>query len=179
MRKLTAMIFASTLALGVGAANAADTAAAPVANGAGNGNGMGMMHHQDMNHQNGTMQKKGNRHAGGMGMLAGIQLTPEQRQQIRDIRQQFHKAHPMPQMMDNFKQMQQLITSETFDEAAARAHIEANNKARNDVAVERMKMEHQIYSLLTPAQKQQVNQNLEKRVQVMMERQGKMGQSQQ
>ncbi|QPR27075.1 Spy/CpxP family protein refolding chaperone [Edwardsiella hoshinae] len=178
MRKLTAMILASTLALGVGAANAAETTAAPVANGNGNGNGMGMMHHPDMNHQNGMMQKKGNRH-GGMGMLAGIQLTPEQRQQIRDIRQQFHKAHPMPQMMDNFKQMQQLITSDKFDEAAARAHIEANNKVRNDVAVERMKMEHQIYSLLTPAQKQQVNQNFEKRVQVMMERQGKLNQSQQ
>ncbi|AOV97074.1 ATP-independent periplasmic protein-refolding chaperone [Edwardsiella hoshinae] len=178
MRKLTAMILASTLALGVGAANAAETTTAPVANGNGNGNGMGMMHHPDMNHQNGMMQKKGNRH-GGMGMLAGIQLTPEQRQQIRDIRQQFHKAHPMPQMMDNFKQMQQLITSDKFDEAAARAHIEANNKVRNDVAVERMKMEHQIYSLLTPAQKQQVNQNFEKRVQVMMERQGKLNQSQQ
>ncbi|ARD38359.1 ATP-independent periplasmic protein-refolding chaperone [Edwardsiella ictaluri] len=172
MRKMTALLLASTLALGVGAANAADSTAAQAQNGTGNGNGMGMMHHQNQ-----MMQKKGARHDGGM--LAGIQLTPEQRQQIRDIRLQFRSAHPMHHNVDHFKQLHQLVASDKFDEAAARAQIEANNKTRNDAALARMKMENQIYNLLTPEQKTQVNQNFEKRVQLMLDRQGKMNQSQQ
>lgn len=56
-------------------------------------------------------------------------------------------------MGDHFKEMHKLVASDKFDESAARAQIEANNKERNDMMLERMKMENKMYNVLTPEQK--------------------------
>lgn len=167
MRKLTALMLASSLALGASMANAAETTAtptppaAPVATKA-DGAPM-MMHHQ--------MGKQGPRHG---GMFEGLKLTDQQREQMKTIAKEFRSEHKKPMMGEHFKDMHKLVASDKFDESAARAQIEANNKERNDMMLERMKMENKMYNVLTPEQKKEFNQNFEKRIEKMEQRHAAM-----
>lgn len=167
MRKLTALMLASSLALGASMANAAETTAtpttpaAPVATKA-DGAPM-MMHHQ--------MGKQGPRH---VGMFEGLKLTDQQREQMKTIAKEFRSEHKKPMMGEHFKDMHKLVASDKFDESAARAQIEANNKERNDMMLERMKMENKMYNVLTPEQKKEFNQNFEKRIEKMEQRHAAM-----
>ncbi|WP_096387712.1 ATP-independent periplasmic protein-refolding chaperone Spy [Hafnia sp. CBA7124] len=164
MRKLTALMLASSLALGASMANAAETTAtpttpaAPVATKADGGAPM-MMHHQ--------MGKQGPRHG---GMFEGLKLTDQQREQMKTIAKEFRSEHKKPMMGEHFKDMHKLVASDKFDESAARAQIEANSKERNDMMLERMKMENKMYNVLTPEQKKEFNQNFEKRIEKMEQR---------
>ncbi|KID01404.1 LTXXQ motif protein family protein [Hafnia alvei] len=167
MRKLTALMLASSLALGASMANAAETTATPTAPAApvatkADGAPM-MMHHQ--------MGKQGPRHG---GMFEGLKLTDQQREQMKTIAKEFRSEHKKPMMRDHFKDMHKLVASDKFDESAARAQIEANSKERNDMMLERMKMENKMYNVLTPEQKKEFNQNFEKRIEKMEQRHAAM-----
>lgn len=164
MRKLTALMLASSLALGASMANAAETTApaAPAAT-QDNATAPTMMHHQ--------MGMKGP-HRGGM--FEGLKLTDQQREQMKTIAKEFRSEHKKPMMGDHFKEMHKLVASDKFDESAARAQIEANNKERNDMMLERMKMENKMYNVLTPEQKKEFNQNFEKRIEKMQQRHAAM-----
>lgn len=167
MRKLTALMLASSLALGASMANAAETTATPTAPAApvatkADGAPM-MMHHQ--------MGKQGPRHG---GMFEGLKLTDQQREQMKTIAKEFRSEHKKPMMGDHFKDMHKLVASDKFDESAARAQIEANSKERNDMTLERMKMENKMYNVLTPEQKKEFNQNFEKRIEKMEQRHAAM-----
>ena len=168
MRKLTALMLASSLALGASMANAAETTAsaapapAPAAT-QWNATAPMMMHHQ--------MGMKGP-HRGGM--FEGLKLTDQQREQMQTIAKEFRAEHKKPMMGDHFKEMHKLVASDKFDESAARAQIEANNKERNDMMLERMKMENKMYNVLTPEQKKEFNQNFEKRIEKMQQRHAAM-----
>lgn len=167
MRKLTALMLASSLALGASMANAAETTATPTAPAApvatkADGAPM-MMHHQ--------MGKQGPRHG---GMFEGLKLTDQQREQMKTIAKEFRSEHKKPMMGDHFKDMHKLVASDKFDESTARAQIEANSKERNDMMLERMKMENKMYNVLTPEQKKEFNQNFEKRIEKMEQRHAAM-----
>ena len=167
MRKLTALMLASSLALGASMANAAETTATPTAPAApvatkADGAPM-MMHHQ--------MGKQGPRHG---GMFEGLKLTDQQREQMKTIAKEFRSEHKKPMMGDHFKDMHKLVASDKFDESAARAQIEANSKERNAMMLERMKMENKMYNVLTPEQKKEFNQNFEKRIEKMEQRHAAM-----
>lgn len=167
MRKLTALMLASSLALGASMANAAETTATPTAPAApvatkADGTPM-MMHHQ--------MGKQGPRPG---GMFEGLKLTDQQREQMKTIAKEFRSEHKKPMMGDHFKDMHKLVASDKFDESAARAQIEANSKERNDMMLERMKMENKMYNVLTPEQKKEFNQNFEKRIEKMEQRHAAM-----
>ncbi|MDN5450722.1 MAG: ATP-independent periplasmic protein-refolding chaperone Spy [Enterobacterales bacterium] len=167
MRKLTALMLASSLALGASMANAAETTATPTAPAApvatkADGAPM-MMHHQ--------MGKQGPRHG---GMFEGLKLTDQQREQMKTIAKEFRSEHKKPMMGEHCKDMHKLVASDKFDESAARAQIEANNKERNDMMLERMKMENKMYNVLTPEQKKEFNQNFEKRIEKMEQRHAAM-----
>ena len=105
MRKLTALMLASSLALGASMANAAETTATPTAPAApvatkADGAPM-MMHHQ--------MGKQGPRHG---GMFEGLKLTDQQREQMKTIAKEFRSEHKKPMMGDHVAKIPDLLALE-------------------------------------------------------------------
>lgn len=157
MRKLTALFVASSLVLGSAAtAFAADTTAAPAAA------PMKMMHH------NGP---------GKGGPFAGLNLTEQQRQQMRDIMRESRQERG-PGAKDERQALHELVASDSFDEAKAKAQIDAIAKMQSEHMLARAKAENKMYNLLTPEQKKQYNENYQKREQKMMEHMNKMKEQQ-
>lgn len=93
-------------------------------------------------------------------MFRGLDLTDEQKTQIRDL-MKAHKEERKAQREDkdeagraaHHEKMQALMSAERFDEAAAKALL-AERQAKGEArALDAMKLQHQIYQLLTPEQK--------------------------
>jgi len=160
MRKLTALFVASTLALGSASmAFAADTTAAPAAPAsAADAAPMKMMHHKG--------EGKG-------GPFAGLNLTEQQRQQMRDIMKESHQNRGAG-VKEERQALHNLVASDSFDEAKAKSQIDAISKAQSEHMLERAKAENKMYNLLTPQQKKQYNENYQKREQKMMDHMNKM-----
>lgn len=55
-------------------------------------------------------------------------------------------------MLAHRNEMQAVITAATFDETQAKALLNARQDKRQAQAIERMKIQNQIYNLLTPEQ---------------------------
>lgn len=126
------------------------------------------------------------------GPFHGIELTAEQKEQIRSIHASFyqeakasraehtdaHKLHKKPATLDkktrdekkiaNGKsqvkhersahsranpELRLLIQAERFDEVAVRAVLEQQNKKRIEAQVQRAKLQHAVYNVLTQEQK--------------------------
>lgn len=114
----------------------------------------GMEHHRGMHGHHG--------HHGMMGLLRGVKLTDAQRDKV------FAIHHAMePQAYEKFKVLRKSREdlraagpmSAQFDEARAKAAIEAGARAKADLQLMRLRSEREVYALLTPEQKAQVEQN--------------------
>lgn len=152
MRKVTTLIMASILVLGSSAAFAADKTEA--AN--------GWCHNGD-----GTMMnKKGGR--GHHNMFDGLNLTEQQRQQMRDLMSQSRQDQPRLDMADR-EAMHKLITADKFDEAAVRAQAEKMSQNQVERQVEMAKVRNQMYNLLTPEQKAELSQKHQQRIEKMQQ----------
>ncbi|KHN50361.1 ATP-independent periplasmic protein-refolding chaperone Spy [Pectobacterium fontis] len=147
MRKLTAMLVASSLALGAaGIAHANDAPKGP-----------GSEH---------KMMKEGREHRGMMGpdaMFKTLNLTEAQKQQIKAImkesREKMHKA-----MQDDRRDIHSLITADTFDAAKAQAQLDKADAAHKARMLNGLETKNKIYNVLTPEQKKQYNDNFEKQL---------------
>jgi len=159
MKKMTALIVASTLALGAAnLAHAADTtAAAPADNSQ-------MMHHKG---KSGMMHDM---------MFKGLNLTDAQKQQARDIMKSQRESMPRPSA-DERREMHDLIASDTFDKAKAEAAIDKMEAQHKAMALSRMETQNKLYNILTPEQKKQFNANFEKRLTEHPMAEGKMAPS--
>lgn len=94
---------------------------------------------------------------GQQGMFDGVRLTEHQREQMRDLMQQVR--HDMPLYdLDEVEKMYRLVTTENFDESAARAQITKMLRAQVERQVEMARVRNQMYNLLTPEQKATLNQ---------------------
>ncbi|MTD26135.1 ATP-independent periplasmic protein-refolding chaperone Spy [Erwinia sorbitola] len=157
MRKLTSFVVAASLALGsAGIVHAAADNLTPPPAGA----EKPMMH-------------KGPHHGGMHDMFNGLNLTDEQKQQMRTIRKDAHKEMKRPSLEER-KAMHSIIASDTFDSAKAEAQaakMAENGKAR---ALLMMQTQNKLYNVLTPEQKKQFNQNFEKRLTEKPQHEGKM-----
>ncbi|MBA0168255.1 MULTISPECIES: ATP-independent periplasmic protein-refolding chaperone Spy [Pectobacterium] len=148
MRKLTAMLVASSLALGAaGIAHANEAQKGP-----------GPEHKM--------MMKEGREHRGMMGpdeMFKELNLTEAQKQQIKDImkasREKMHKA-----MQDDRRDMHNLIASESFDAAKAQAQLDKSDAEHKARMLNGLETKNKIYNVLTPEQKKQYNDSFEKRL---------------
>ncbi|WP_162098841.1 ATP-independent periplasmic protein-refolding chaperone Spy [[Enterobacter] lignolyticus] len=159
MKKMTALIVASTLALGAAnLAHAADTTTAAPAE------GTQMMHHKG---------KPGMMHD---MMFKGLNLTDAQKQQVRDIMKSQRENMPRPSV-DERREMHSLIASDTFDKAKAEAAIDKMEAQHKAMALSRMETQNKIYNILTPEQKKQFNANFEKRLTERPAAEGKMAPS--
>lgn len=130
MSKVIAAVIASTLACTPWASQAADLS-------------MSVSGHHDE-----ALMKPGNvqNH-----MFDGINLTEQQRQQMRDLMQRARHDSP-PVNVSEIETMYSLVTAEHFDEAAVRSLTEKLMQDRVARQVEMAKVRNQMYRLLTPEQ---------------------------
>jgi len=145
MRYLTAVVFASAMVLSHASAEAADTTT------------IDEMHHNG-GLTTGSMTQNPQSH-----MFDGIELTEEQRQQMRDLMQQA-RYERSPVSIGDIENMHGLITAETFNEAAIRAQAEKIAQAQIEQHVEMARIRNQMYHLLTPAQQAALQKNYERRL---------------
>ncbi|ABP42174.1 stress adaptor protein CpxP [Yersinia pestis subsp. microtus bv. Caucasica] len=152
MRKVTTLVMASMFVLGSSAAFAADNT--KVTEGY---HGDGKM----------MMNKKGDR--GHHNMFDGINLTEQQRQQMRDLMRQSHQSQPRLDLEDR-EAMHKLITADKFDEAAVSAQAEKMSQNQIERHVEMAKVRNQMYNLLTPEQKEALNKKHQERIEKLQQK---------
>ena len=101
-------------------------------------------------------------------MFDGISLTEHQRQQMRDLMQQARHEQP-PVNVSEMETMHRLVTAENFDESAVRA--QAEKMAQEQVArqVEMAKVRNQMFHLLTPEQQAVLNTKHQQRMNQLRE----------
>jgi Spy/CpxP family protein refolding chaperone len=95
---------------------------------------------------------------GGMEhMMEGLDLTPDQRSQVRAIVDQARPSmrELRDKMRDNRKQLRQLTQAATVDEKAVRSLADAQGKLKADMIMQRSKMQVALNKVLTPAQRKQ------------------------
>ncbi|EBY5749672.1 TPA: ATP-independent periplasmic protein-refolding chaperone [Salmonella enterica] len=156
MRKLTALFFASTLAMGAAnLAHAAETTTAAPAD------AKPMMQHKG---------KFGPHHD---MMFKNLNLTDAQKQQIRDIMKAQREQMKRP-LLEERRAMHDIIASDTFDKAKAEAQITKMEAQRKANMLAHMETQNKIYNVLTPEQKKQYNANFEKRLTERPAQEGKM-----
>jgi len=151
MRKLTAMIVASTLALSSASfAFAADTTPAPdAAPSAAQGK---MMHHKGPHHMN---------------PFAGLNLTEQQKTQMKEIMKDSGARPDRAAMKAQMDTMHGLVATDSFDEAKVKSQIDTITQAQSTRMLDRARAENKMYNLLTPEQKKQFNENYQKRAEKM------------
>jgi len=148
MRKLTAMIVASTLALSSASfAFAAETTAAPATDATTAPHGK-MMHHKGPHHMN---------------PFAGLNLTEQQKTQMKEIMKDSGPRPDRAAMKAQMDQMHSLVASDSVDESKVKSQIATLTTAQSDRMLERARAENKMYNLLTPEQKKQFNENYQKR----------------
>ncbi|EDW5983703.1 TPA: ATP-independent periplasmic protein-refolding chaperone [Salmonella enterica subsp. enterica serovar Braenderup] len=156
MRKLTALLVASTLAMGAAnLAHAAETTTAAPAD------AKPMMQHKG---------KFGPHHD---MMFKNLNLTDAQKQQIRDIIKAQREQMKRP-LLEERRAMHDIIASDTFDKAKAEAQITKMEAQRKANMLAHMETQNKIYNVLTPEQKKQYNANFEKRLTERPAQEGKM-----
>lgn len=156
MHKVTGLVIASMLTLGSGVVLAAET----------NTESDNAWHHDDPALKSGYVQNE--------LMFDGVNLTEEQRQQMRDLMHQARRDSPRINVAE-MEAMHKLVTAENFDESAIRAQAEKMAQEQVNRQVEMAKVRNQMYNLLTDDQKAVLIQKHEQRMQQLL----KMQQAQQ
>ncbi|WP_100157736.1 cell-envelope stress modulator CpxP [Proteus columbae] len=97
-------------------------------------------------------------------MFNGITLTEQQRTQMRDLMRQHHQDRYNGDFRQRHENMHKLVTAEKFDEAAVRAQMQDMDKQAIERHVEMAKVHNQMYQLLTPEQKAQLEKNYQQQM---------------
>ncbi|MGK3143697.1 cell-envelope stress modulator CpxP [Pantoea sp. C2G6] len=144
MRKLTAVVLASAMAFGLASAGAKDATT------------IEEMHHVGL--PTGSMTQNPQSH-----MFDGIDLTEEQRQQMRDLMQQARHERPAVRI-DDIAALHELVTANQFNEAAIREKAETIARVQVEQQVEIARVQNQMFQLLTPAQQATLQKNYQRRL---------------
>jgi periplasmic protein CpxP/Spy len=137
-----------------------------------------------------TTGPHGHWHRSGEGMFGGpgfgfmlhsLDLTDAQKTQAKQIMTNEKATFKplMQQMRQNRLQERQIIEAANFDQAQASALAAQQSQTMTQLTVERMKMESQIYQILTPDQKTKLNTMLDKRTQRFQQHQQQQNDQQQ
>jgi len=145
MRHLTVVVIASVMVISHTSAARADTTT------------MGEMH------QAGGLTTGSMTHNPQSNMFDGIELTEQQRQQMRDLMQQARHERPALSVQD-VETMHDLVTADKFNESAIRQQAEKQVRAQVELQVEMARVRNQMYHLLTPAQQATLQKNYERRL---------------
>ncbi|XBS68100.1 ATP-independent periplasmic protein-refolding chaperone Spy [Acerihabitans sp. KWT182] len=162
MRKLTALVMATTLVLGSAQlAAAADASSTDASNADASAKGDMMMHHRD--HQHGPMMDM---------MFKGLKLTEQQRQQMRDIFKETRKEVNMPSPAER-QQMHEIIAADSFDSAKAQTFVTSISQEQNQRMLARLEMQNKMYNVLTPEQKKEFNARFQQHAEKMAQKDAK------
>lgn len=119
---------------------------------------------------------KGFRHdkrGGEERMFGGINLTDAQKEQMKQIAERYREStRNLREQMRAARGQNELKNDGTFNEAAFRAALEAQNKIRVELAVAHAKMRAEMFSVLTAEQKARLEQFREQRQQQRLQRRG-------
>jgi Spy/CpxP family protein refolding chaperone len=104
------------------------------------------------------MHHRGGAHHGDRGFFRGLNLSEAQKDKIFDLR---HAAAPDlrekgKQVRATRKALREMAHANTFDEAKAKALSEQAASAQADFTVARVRLDNQIYNVLTPEQQKQL-----------------------
>jgi len=171
MNKLALALIATTFAAGSASMAFADdttapaaAATAPVATAPASTGGMMM----SQDHQKGWHHK---------GPFSGLNLTEQQRQQIRDIMQTSHKGTTDTRQAR--QALHDIVVADNFDEAKAKSLIDTLTQAQSERMLQRAKAESKIVKLLTPEQRKIFDANYQKMQKKMAKHQDWQSESQQ
>jgi periplasmic protein CpxP/Spy len=118
----------------------------------------------------------------GFGFMArNLNLTDTQKDQAKQI-MDTGKANFKPlmqQMRQSKMQERQLVEAATFDPAQAQALAAQQSQIAAQLSVEKMRMESQLYQILSQEQKDKLNSMLDQRAQRFQQRQQEKQQGQQ
>lgn len=128
------------------------------------GYGYGMHGDRDYRGHRGQRGHMMDRNYGESRMFNGITLTEQQRTQMRDLMRQHHQDRYNGNYRQRHENMHKLVTAPQFDEAAVRAQIQDMDKQAIERHVEMAKVHNQMYQLLTPEQKAQLEKNYQQRM---------------
>lgn len=128
------------------------------------GYGYGMHGDRDYRGHRGQRGHMMDRNYGESRMFNGITLTEQQRTQMRDLMRQHHQDRYNGNYCQRHENMHKLVTAPQFDEAAVRAQIQDMDKQAIERHVEMAKVHNQMYQLLTPEQKAQLEKNYQQRM---------------
>ncbi|TKI04007.1 cell-envelope stress modulator CpxP [Martelella alba] len=96
-------------------------------------------------------------------MFDGVKLSEQQRQQMRDLMSQARLGIPRISIAE-MERLHTLVTAENFDESAVRAQTEKMAQQNVVRQVEMARIRNQMYNLLTPEQRQILNQRHQQRL---------------
>lgn len=91
-------------------------------------------------------------------MLAGLNLTDSQREQIKQLMQQHRSGQKNARPDNTRQQMRDLMAADTFDEVAARILLEAQQQQAVDKRLAALQLRHQVLQVLTAEQRQQLRE---------------------
>lgn len=128
------------------------------------GYGYGMHGDRDYRGHRGQRGHMMDRNYGESRMFNGITLTEQQRTQMRDLMRQHHQDRYNGNFRQHHENMHKLVTAEKFDEAAVRAQMQDMDKQAIERHVEMAKVHNQMYQLLTPEQKAQLEKNYQQQM---------------
>ena len=118
--------------------------------------------HHGFGHRNGGMLKH---------MTKQLNLTEAQQTQIKSIMaEERAKTKPLMQQLHQNEQAQNASVNGSFDEAQARAFAGKQTQIMSDLIVEKQRTKSQIYSVLTPDQRQKALQLMRQHEQRRQER---------
>ncbi|MBP2169136.1 protein CpxP [Erwinia toletana] len=149
MRNLTAVVIVSAMAVSFSSAWAADVTT------------IDEMHQDDDGLTNRSMTQNSQSH-----MFDGINLTEQQRQQMRDLMQQArHERSPIS--ISDLETMHDLVIADKFNETAVKALAEKLAQAQVERQVEMARVRNQMYHLLTPEQQDVLEKRHQQRMKEM------------
>jgi len=101
-------------------------------------------------------------HAPLKRMLAGLDLSDRQREQIKQLAQQ-HRTEQQAMRRDNDARVQlhNLLLADQFDEVTARSLLQQHQHQQIERQIEALKLQHQVRQLLTPEQRLQLDEKRE------------------
>jgi protein CpxP len=97
----------------------------------------------------------GGGHFGG-GAFRGLDLTDAQREQLRQIAKRYRATFEARHARGDRRPASDPLAGGAFDEAAVRAAAQARAAAQVEREVAHARMMHEMYNVLTPAQKEQL-----------------------
>ncbi|MFS2225252.1 cell-envelope stress modulator CpxP [Pantoea sp. B65] len=149
MRNLTAVVIVSAMVVSFSSAWAADVTT------------IDEMHQDDDGLTNRSMTQNSQSH-----MFDGINLTEQQRQQMRDLMQQArHERSPIS--ISDLETMHDLVIADKFNETAVKALAEKLAQAQVARQVEMARVRNQMYHLLTPGQQDVLEKQHQQRMDEM------------